>query len=536
MLMEWAAGSNLVRKSIVPLTQVILGLGAAISAVATVSLSKWLLTLAFSSNAAAVAVLRLSSATGIAATSIGAFSGAVRIAMGATGLGLLALALTSGISLWANWGKGSEGATDALDELKRALLEHDDAMNKEIDNIKTATDRYEAMAHAAADAEEAIRKMHKAQAEGKPREAAQYMWESIAARARGNRAEAVDEFKAGPIEEGLRDKNIQGKIDIEEQQFQERLSAASPAQQKQMLEKRSHDMFMQAAEANAGNVAAIKYERALPGDQAAIAAGAPRSSSTYLLKHLQLDPSLSADEQSMAAEAGRAALKREGREHEFRSLGIQYGTGVANLGRSIPEGATRSAVEYDIATSKATGAETSFEQNRIRLEGIRKLRDMEEAGLKDETKLAALNTEEAQIRKQDRERRMEVRGLAYGENISRSIQQAELTGGDSTRYRNVGAAAEKYGQLRTFLTEDAAKKRAIEFQSNAISLQAGQNRVSLNAAAAVSDLARIGGGGNVEQAQAGVEDILKQQRDLQTDMVKYLAVMAGKYDNQLSLR
>lgn len=114
------------------------------------------------------------------------------------------------------------------------------------------------------------------------------------------------------------------------------------------------------------------------------------------------------------------------------------------------------------------------------------------------------------------------RGVSLSEQVAVATSQGAI--GAVTRAQNLQSALSRFDELKDagFDNEQAASGAA-RFVQAQIATRMGQGRLSLNAQAAVSDLARIGGGGGVEGARAA--DVANQQLDVQTDIYNVVLEM-----------
>lgn len=189
----------------------------------------------------------------------------------------------------------------------------------------------------------------------------------------------------------------------------------------------------------------------------------------------------------------------------------------------------RAKVEQSIAESKKRGVELEEEAARKTREQLRReLALPQNAGPAEQ---AALKAQIAESERQSRER---ARASAVDQlGAGRALQESQL------RLRGDARGIQRLGDLDRF-AENLERARAIfsdpkkaedyarQLTQNEVAIDQRNAGLSFTSSIAASSLAKIGGGGNVADAQSPLVDLTQRQVDLTEQIKNYLAEIAAR--------
>ncbi len=246
---------------------------------------------------------------------------------------------------------------------------------------------------------------------------------------------------------------------------------------------------------------------------------------------------LAAEERSLnkrtnVSQAERTALESKRRE-EIRSFEL---SSIANEQTKISVSA-----EEKKAGLKSRGFARSSEESKIAIEALDKEIDIEnrKKGGPDENRLRDLKA-----RKQEAEiaagmNREDVTYARQDANFELEKQKARKTGNaqEEKRIGYVQEGLHLYQQVRSITDNDQqAMDYTKQFMTGKIGMEMAQSAMSADQQAAVSSLARIGGGGGVEETSGGLLDVARETNNIlkRVEENTRMAANASGYDDTLS--
>lgn len=242
-----------------------------------------------------------------------------------------------------------------------------------------------------------------------------------------------------------------------------------------------------------------------------------------------------AAEQFNAKDAAEVAAKKQ----DVEVNAAQHQDAADALNKQLPaerEGLaitnSRAGAENDILQLKTTGMKRARDEWKIKDDQLKEEGEILQSTPSDRRDRAAIDRNLAEQDAHKTEKEISEKAYAstrFHQHSEQSKQQAEVNG-DSDAITKIGdqeTFASKYDQLRgSGVGKDTARTEAEKFAKNSISLDARNTMLAVNSGTAATDLARIGGGGNVAATSGDPAQIeRKRQTDLQQTMVEYLAVI-----------
>lgn len=198
-----------------------------------------------------------------ASAALGVFSTAARAALITSGIGVAVVALATVAGIIINMQQAAGRAAEALQELRKANDDTNAGIAKQIEAIKTLTDKHEALAKALDNVTAAQLQLNKARLEGDTAKIAE------AERNLGKARETADAAR-GKKDENLApsdtDKDIirqraQRERQQQEQEFQRKMSVASPEKQLDLLRQHEEEARQRAAQGGLGISERARTER-----------------------------------------------------------------------------------------------------------------------------------------------------------------------------------------------------------------------------------------------------------------------------------
>jgi len=521
-----AAESKILRGILEGLVYVITGLITVVSAVAAVGLAVWLISAASAATGLAAAVIALTGATGGFATALTALGVALKVAMLASGIGVLVVlaATVAGVAL--QLGASADRAAKALQDLARAQNEANAALETQIRNVRTLTERNEVLAKtldAVTTAQLALNEAQKTFNKEKIEnaEAALAIAEKTA-----RRAARIPTSGLAPVEERLqaeRDRVKREQVQKQER-FQSEFAASTPERQARLLGAHAADAEAKARRAAIGERERIKVTeqmvnadlRVLDRQKRVEIARAQLTTAQTVAKGPWGQNDVASRDARMAAQKAAADLKLAEQalaEAKTRQAGVGLN---AARGTSVQLEAAQRAM--------AAGTDPDRARKAAAL-GLAAERARNEEAMRGENELIALRDREA-AKAIERETRLNK--LAIEQELK--IQALQIKGDNLglQRLDDLSVFAEKYQELLAAgIDEKTAKDLASKFAKNAITLDAKGGMAAAQSTIADS-LTRIGGGGGV-YAPSGDPLLTAAQRQIQLheDELIYLKEIAG---------
>lgn len=592
--LEWAANNAVVKGSLEVLGVAVTALVSVLGALGGIRLAAWLMeagaafqfTTGFM-NKASVGLSRftLGLITADRATKLLTFSQrALSLAMKATGLlALVSVVLTIGGALM-NWFESAKATGEENDKLIKGLDDANKKIREQIDNIKTLTDRHEALA-AAIEAEAAAREalsaaMEKGGDTSKEQKALKDAMENT------NRVRKIGSGDVGgtPEEAALLAQREETAKQLAEGDLSARLQAASPNERMKILEEEAAKNALNAQKAASANSAVAGMSRGLAdldfailgkqgelnspvgaGNQAE--AGLKKAALRFEIEELQKQRAqlaMTAPEGSSArlsAEAlaepdarkrweieqrAESAKRFEARQQEFAMKAQQQQAELSMLKKQTALSETIAAEDRKVAEAQETDPGAHHEV-RGSLEGIARSRMeakselaklsaerrdvMSAPGALDMARLDGIAAREAEVmRRQDSEEYQYAFSKRDGER--QLERQGAMLGGDAGKITQLDNEETFMQQFQSAISRGMSRTDAAafatQFTNNAIKLDARDTAFSTQAAAAASSLARIGGGGGVESvtvdpAVAAINQVYEQTKK----SADFLEIIAG---------
>ncbi|MEA3207325.1 MAG: hypothetical protein QOE70_382, partial [Chthoniobacter sp.] len=162
---KWVAENETLVSIFEALVKVGVVLVGVVSAISAIGLAAWALGAIGAVEGLAAALVTFTGATGLAATGIGALGMAAKVALGATGLGLLLMVGLQLYGVYKNFADAGENAASALADQRKAHDEVTAAMQKQISAARTLQEAQEATAQATKEAADAFKELQAAQEE-----------------------------------------------------------------------------------------------------------------------------------------------------------------------------------------------------------------------------------------------------------------------------------------------------------------------------------------------------------------------------------
>jgi hypothetical protein len=453
---------------------------------------------------------------------------------------------------------------EQVNDLANASQQLNDKLRDQINHIETLADKYEALSAAMKASEAATAEYEKAKAEGKPAEVVEQLRRNMIKSQRTvqlarnvNVGENMDVAMAN--EERAR-KSAQTERDIA-------MEKASPEGKAALHEVEAERLGGMAAQGAAETTEREKTARArmsLAEQRLSRAKGSNMSdldaADLRLLgesgsKQDQADAILQQVAQAKDGKGAFAgedaaklqqrkiaatALKKEGKRLEDESIsnrdaGRKEGETAAAMKREL--GLTNALLDAseDVSKSKDVGARLSVQQANADVAAIRAEMVAEEK--KYDTGTSRYRSLQQSLNKANTSASEAERDLRVGQQSAErgiSNKKAALAGDSDTILSNdaVENFAEQFEKLRPLFGDDMARDMARRDTESTVSLKAQEMSNATAAAAAVSDLAKVGGGGGVEN----VNSLMKRQIDLSMLIAEYTKKISEKEPGILEIK